>query len=410
MLNRYVVTTRCGVTPVLFNTISSKTLPVDASTEQLSSELFLEGQERELLERRLFGRPKAASFVVATTWECSLRCGHCCVIDKLRKVDDRELDVEKLKTFWNRYRDAYAADKAYPMMMAIVGGEAVGLRPEKSLAVLRAFWEVFPEHEHAVTTTTTNLFYKLTKDHLSLFDELGLVTVSIDGARDDHNKQRKAFTLRDENPFDLAMANLKTLLNRDENFYRKVRIQASVRDEVFFDNAKRVAFFEAVMRAGVPYEQIKWGGLYPTKREPEYSRAFQAVKLRGNVRTSPCCKYRMMSRFQIDPDNKVYTDYYQRDYIEDISLLGELDDPLEAMADRYRSLIKREMPIFGDENCMKCPVLGYCWGGCVNGTVIIGNKPSYGCGQAALVEKIGGMAASGTLVSPLPIISSDVFG
>jgi sulfatase maturation enzyme AslB (radical SAM superfamily) len=56
------------------------------------------------------------------------------------------------------------------------------------------------------------------------------------------------------------------------------------------------------------------------------------------------------------------------------------------------------MPALKDPECRSCPVIGLCWGGCVNGHLVVGDRPSAFCGQEALIERVRGLAAEGRLI------------
>jgi radical SAM protein with 4Fe4S-binding SPASM domain len=399
MINRYIYRTVADGEPILLNSISGQSLPADADESTLRKHLFLEGQEQELLYARLLAPPLGGSFLVATTWECSLRCTHCSVLEKLKRKDDAEIDEEKFREFLEAYKNRYTTDKPPIAMIGFAGGE-IGLRAEKSLSLLRIFKKCFDRQ--STSTCTTNLFFPLTDDHLSLFSELDYFAVSVDGLEEDHNRQRKAFNFRPENPFQKTIANLEYFAEHHPEIMEKVQIQAAVKDEVYFDKAKRLAFYEKFLRMGIADNKISWGGLHPTKRSPDKTEVFKRAVARPVYRSMPCCKYRYMSRFQIEPDNKVYSDYLQTQYQDSLSYLGELGDDLGVMEERFKRLILQDMPALRDDKCMTCPVLGYCWGGCINGLTMIGDKPSLFCNQPGLIEKVNAAADAGTLLKASP--------
>jgi radical SAM protein with 4Fe4S-binding SPASM domain len=191
------------------------------------------------------------------------------------------------------------------------------------------------------------------------------------------------------------MANLEYIAKHHPRVMEKIQIQAAVRDEVYFDKAKMLAFHETFLRMGIAETKISWGGLHPTKRSPEKSAVFKRAVARPVYRSMPCCKYRYMSRFQIEPDNKIYSDYLQTQYRIRSLILGELGDDLGVMEERFKRLILQDMPALRDDKCMSCPVLGYCWGGCINGLTMIGDKPSLFCNQSGLIEKVEAAAEAG---------------
>jgi hypothetical protein len=48
---------------------------------------------------------------------------------------------------------------------------------------------------------------------------------------------------------------------------------------------------------------------------------------------------------------------------------------------------------------MKCPAIGMCWGGCINGSPVIGDNPSAYCNQKKLIDKIAEYANDNTITS-----------
>jgi radical SAM protein with 4Fe4S-binding SPASM domain len=397
-LNRYIlpVVTKSGQ-EIYFNTITKEKYRKDLDESFYRERLCLEGQEIELIKKQMFKPPTEASFLVTNTWECSLRCGHCCVIDKLKKEETNDINILELYDFLERYRDAYMGDnKKFIVHVAFAGGE-VGLRPKQAVRQVRAFKEVFRDINIFYCNATTNLYYDITDEHMELFNELNNFTVSIDGLEEDHNKQRKSFGdyKVHGNPFQKTVNNLTQLL--DQGFAEKINIQASLKDEIHFDIEKKLAFFEYFIRKGMYVDHIKWNALFPTKRNPALSEAFKKSQKHMGIVHSPCCKFRFMSRIQLDPDGKLYSDYFQNDFTKELCFLGTLTSGMQEVEDQYKNMILQEMPIFKDKNCMTCPVLGYCWGKCINANVVAGFMPSEVCNQKELTKDVFDRLARGEL-------------
>ncbi len=93
----------------------------------------------------------------------------------------------------------------------------------------------------------------------------------------------------------------------------------------------------------------------------------------------------------IDHDDTIISDYYDWDR------LGTLDDPIPELLERHHRLVERTMPALQDPACRRCPVIGYCWGGCTNSRLLTENRPSAFCDQLALVEKVKRLATEGSL-------------
>lgn len=390
--NRYVlpVITKSN-SNILFNTITKEKYKITESEDFYESKYCYENQEMELIKKQLFAPPDTGNFLISSTWECSLRCSHCCVLDKLKKTDNNDVNLDALNDFLIRYREKYAGDfENFTVYVAFVGGE-IGLKPKQALEQMKVFKDVFKNYPLWYSTATTNLYYNLTDDHYEFFNHLTDLVVSVDGLEEDHNKQRKSFGDYKSlgNPFQKTIDNLDFLITK-KNMSEKIKVQASVKDEIYFDIDKKIAFYEYFIRKGLYAECISWNGLFPTRRNPKQSKAFELARKPPRLYKSPCCKFRFMSRIQIDPDNKIYTDYFQHNYLQELCHLGSLQDSLEKLEINYKNMILQEMPALNDKNCMICPVLGYCWGQCVNANAVMHVAPSSVCNQQEMINEVFG--------------------
>jgi radical SAM protein with 4Fe4S-binding SPASM domain len=215
--------------------------------------------------------------------------------------------------------------------------------------------------------------------NLSLLSKMTQITVSIDGNQIQHNTQRKS--LLHDDPYEKTIANLKIML---KNFGKNVYVQAAVRDEFFTTDYKK-SFYKTMLKLGVYKDNIIYGCIHPTKKKPDpqqmYLQSLKMVKLRDN----PCCKFRYMRNFVIDSSNSVFGEFFNA---SQENRLGSLDDDLETIQQRYKELILNTMPALKDEKCMSCPVLGFCWGGCISGNSFVHDQPSKYCNQEGLIAEV----------------------
>jgi radical SAM protein with 4Fe4S-binding SPASM domain len=68
--------------------------------------------------------------------------------------------------------------------------------------------------------------------------------------------------------------------------------------------------------------------------------------------------------------------------------LGNVAEDLSLILERRKSVIKNNFCYFTDDNCKKCEVIGYCWGGCVNNIEIVKNNPSNYCDQKKIISNL----------------------
>ena len=376
---------------LLFNSITQKSLPLNASVEILRDNLFLENQVMDAVKAKLISMPKTLKCEIITTWECNLRCSHCCVMKYLKKKDPDELNIEKLVVFFNEYLKKF--DSVDGIGLSFIGGESF-LRSNKILECINVTNEITKKYKKASNfSATTNLSYDLDLEKIEIFEKLTQINISIDGLEKEHNQQRYAFSDKSINPFQKTIKNLSKLISL--GFRDKINIQAALKSDLTDDFEYLVDFSEYLTKIGVIYEKIHVGSIFPTesRKSPEPSYV-NYKKNHVSMHTMPCCKYRMMSNFMICPDGKIYDNFYKQ---ED-SLVGTLDDSIDEIYEKNMRLILDEMPALNDPTCIKCPAIGYCWGGCIAGHVYIGNKPSYHCSKEKLVPFIEKLANDNNLI------------
>ena len=377
MLNKFVL--REG--DDLVNLVSKKRLAVSSDLSLLRDNFFLIGQDRECLESRLFMEPKSFEIKLVTTWECNLRCSHCFVLHQLVKKDKSHLDQGRFYGFLSRYLDSFGGLKKGRIQF--IGGEAA-LTARRNVDVMNFVEKTCKDRGVDIKFHTNTNCYDLNDDIIEYYDRLTEFTVSLDGPKHLHDAQRKAVGDK-SSAFDRTIANIRTLVSlgmRD-----KIRIQAAVSDEGMTEESI-LSFYKTLLMNGVLFKNIKYSLSVPTKTHEPGERFKEA---RRKPFPMPCCKYRWMGDFTVCNDNKDYCDYFD---ISEKNRLGSLDDSMDDLAARHRSIIM-SMPAMNDPKCQKCPVIGLCWGNCCNLNGLY--KPSELCDAEGLYENARVAAAEGRL-------------
>jgi len=380
-LSRYVFKTPEGY----LNTMTKERLRLDASREQLADGLFLEGQERESLEKRLFKRPNDLQLRILPTWECNLRCKHCSVLKNLKRKDPCRINPRDVLDFCLAHMERYGHSK---INIAFVGGECL-LEAKKCLEIMTIL-----ENESGAelnSSLTTNFAMNLTEDMVELLDKMSNFMVSLDGDEDQHNWQRKS---PDEklNPYKKTVANLKraVLLGLSD----KMKVQAAVQDEVF-DKAKKTAQIRMLTAMGI--KNISYGSCHPTVQNPEPDKMYIEALKSTAMHSKPCCEYRYMNFFSVNSDNDLYSEYYALS--NRFCSLSEAK--FDAIEPAYKKKILDNLSVLKDDICMnECPVVAYCWGKCINNEIYFEdfrNNPSKYCGRESLNKRVEMMAQAGRL-------------
>jgi len=390
-LSRFVYRTTQDGTDVLFHSVTQKLLLPTASEEVLRKHMFFEDQNQEAIRSRLAKQPDQLALNLVTTLECSLRCTHCCVLPILKTIDDDKINPEKLKVFLQRYFVKYPNIKRFQAYF--IGGESL-LYPQDILGLMQVVETVAAEANiKLMMGTTTNLAFPLTHEHIQVFDKLYNISISIDGFEEEHNTQRKAFKEKGINPFQVTVDNLKRLMLL--GYRDKIHVQAALRDNLLTDDYT-FRFTKYLTELGVKIENTLIGSIFPTKSKPVPEEQWYNHKTESLfLKNKPCCKYQFMSNIQVNSNGTMVDNYYTTEN----AYLGTLDDDIETIAQRNVDLIVNHMPALQDKTCLSCPALGYCWGGCVNGHVLIGNKPSLHCNKAKIVPHMQELAIKGRLIN-----------
>jgi radical SAM protein with 4Fe4S-binding SPASM domain len=380
-LSRYVVETWQDGEPVLFETVQKESLPIDASREQLRKRQFLAGQEEESINSYLFERaPKYLVLNISPTWLCNLRCGHCVVINRLVKQEPKGLDVDLVVDFICAHIEKYNTPK---VKLRFAGGEP--LLVAGKICELCEKLELLRDKVLIDTNMTTNLAMDIGEIELraiSYMDEFG---ASLDGLEGMHNKQRKSCDGSD-NPFEKTVSNLKKLILL--GMREKMHVQGAIREENFHEKKD---YFRLLMKIGILPAKIKFGCLHPTDKKP-LAAQFNKIFHDNHFYSKPCCKYQFMSNFCVDPTDSLFSDYYS------FVRVGSLTDPIDQIAEAARTIIREQISILNDPGCLKCPVVGYCWGGCTAGEFFWKGNPSQYCDQERLKGKVNELAGNGRLI------------
>lgn len=379
MFNNFVWETTKNGEPGFFNTINNCFLSYESSKEEFRKNFFYEDQIEECLIKKLENRNEEyANFTIILGWECNLRCKHCVVLKKLKmpQQDRTQIDLLKLKKFIKNYEKHmhYKGSK-----LCFVGGEP-----------LLYLDQIFELHKltdsNAEYFATTNLTIPLTDEDIDKIRIFKSITVSIDGNEEAHNGQRIPL-YETESVFSDIIENIKKLIKA--GLVDLIRVQAALTDENA-SKEKILDLYEILLSLGIKSKKIKIGCVHPTITKPNPEQSFLNVLAKGEICTKPCCKYRAESLL-IDKE-KIFSDFY--DYVE----IGSINDSPEEIVKKRIEKCFIHMPVLKDENCKKCPVLGYCWGGCSNGSVLTKENPSKFCGQKNLIEKIKLKSIDGSLV------------
>ena len=322
------------------------------------------------------------------TWECNLRCNHCCVLGLLKAKDDCEIRPEDVLKFCRAHKDRYGTTK---FNLSFLGGECL-LKARQCLEILDIVTHEFGE-EAVHCSLTTNLSMDLDATHMALLCRC-YVDVSLDGLEDQHNWQRKSLT-KESNPFRKTFCNLARLMKL--GMKERVTVQAAVQQKMY-DNTKKIEFFRSLIKIGV--KKILYGTCYPTQQNPDPDQIYLECLKNPRLVQKTCCDYRYMNLFTINSKNEIVGDYfglYQAKpfNLKDFGFSYGMDDLEKA----YKEKIRNGLNILHDKTCMdECPVVAYCWGGCQN-SEFNAKEPSRYCSRDSLESLVRSMAEQGSLMA-----------
>jgi uncharacterized protein len=377
MLSKTVKKTCHEGQEVFYNTITRKILPISASEEELKEHCFLDGMEMQAVEIFLNRPMERIGFTIIPTWECNLRCTHCTVLNKLMKKDPRQDNYEKVVDFIEQYSKLYSTSNC--VHIDFVGGE-----PLLACQSINKYMDLLEQRNLSMSySITTNLAVELTEEIIKFLNRLSYITISVDGDEHSHNEQRKSFDK--SNPYVTTVTNVKELIKL--GMLDKLGIQSALKDEYITIEYKKM-YYRQFLSLGVPFGKIKFGCLHPTENSPEPTEAYKSIAGRGDIQNNVCCKFRK-NQMVIDGD-KLYSDYYSWD------LLGTIDQVKEIVTNRI-NFVRNSLSVLKDDKCRSCPVIGCCWGGCVNAKGYFENPSRY-CNQQKLIDNVDEAARENTLI------------
>lgn len=367
----------------IYNSMNNVSLDIGSSESEFRENFFLAGQERQSLEARLFSRPKRLAVKIIPTWECNLRCKHCSVLHRLKKRDDFGIDPFDVANFMKSFKSHYGIDK---FTLLFIGGECL-LKSSECLSIADAVVSSLGA-DNVIISLTTNLSVDLTADSVRLLSMTKAFDVSLDGTEEQHNWQRKANGVQSGiNPFRKTFFNIMRLVKL--GLSDKIKVQAAIQDSMA-SKEEKARFFENLVRIGVSFKNITYGGVHPTEKNPKVDETYLKHLKSTSFWRTPCCDYRYMAHFSFNPDGSIDSDYFGN--IKDsatfnISEFGKSYGIAE-LEDFYRSKIEKNMSVMNDEVCLnQCPVLAYCWGRCHNNAHAVRN-PSSHCDMVGLEKAV----------------------
>lgn len=367
---------------VLFNTITRKILPANASEDELVKNCFLKGMESHAIDIFLSRKMPKVGLTIIPTWECNLRCTHCTVLKRLVKKDFRVINYEKIAKFLKKYVDLYSESKK--AHVDFVGGEPL-LSAASILEYMKSFENLNINTTYSITT---NLSVDLSLDIIALLNKVDYITISLDGTEISHNEQRKSID-GSESYFKI-LQNIKEIVKL--GMANKISVQSALQDK-WITLEHRREYYRQLMVLGIQYKKIMFGCVHPTDHAEEPTLTYRQILSGGKIRNNICCKFRN-NQMVLDGE-KLYSDYYSW------QLLGTIDECDSIFENRINS-VKTTLSVLKDNTCMSCPVLGCCWGGCVNAKEAF-IKPSNYCNQQKLIDMVDFCAKDNSLIEKLEI-------
>lgn len=369
----------------LVNLTTKKVLPKSSPDVLLRDNFFLEGQEKQSVDHYLFSeKPTDFAINLIPTWECNLRCSHCFVLHELKKKDSNELNADLVVQFVQKLIDKYPSIQRGNIHF--IGGEPT-LRSRKNLDIIEKIRNSNIPIQIRFTTTSNG--YDCDDVAIEFLSSLDVVTISVDGPKEWHDKQRKSCVDKDLSPFDSSISTIKKLIVK--GMRNKLTVQASLPEEAMTQE-NIIELYKVILMCGVKYEKIMPGFVAPTRQNPKIEESFLKVSA-GSAYVRPCCKYRFMKNFVIDSSNRVFCDLFDANKH---TFLGNLTDSINDIANSHERVIRASMPVLNDDKCKKCPVIGLCWGWCANTKAL---KPSDYCTPELLLEKVKKNSSKGNLVN-----------
>lgn len=299
---------------------------------------------------------------VIMTRHCNLRCTHCNINEWLDTKIESFFDLADFDDFLNKLKNIGKKN----ISILLIGGEVLS-----NFERLSSFIEKFKDYTLNITTNLVSL-----PNNFEILKHAN-ISVSIDGLPEDHNKLRGAGT------FEKTYNNLNKL--KKENY--KVHVQSLLPPEYFTSSIHKLNEFLAMMAyVGLKEKEIFTGLAVPFSIDKDKDNLF-VQKLSNNIPyKNPCCSYRFMSNFVVNPEGKLWNGYYNVP-VEDYCL-GTIKDSVEDIRKNYEKCIDKAH-FAKDKNCVSCPALQVCWGlYCYNTFKYDKNlKPSDLCDRENIIKK-----------------------
>lgn len=390
--SNYVYETQINDKTFLYHSLFQTMVEKGLDEESLRKGMFLAGQEREALYKRIYDREKRLKFFYVATWECSLRCPFCFVLKELEKKDYAKTDPDQLAIFLTNYFDRYTDTEK--IAVSYLGGEPLMERGFENCKTMQSVTADFAKRKglKLETTITTNGTITLDEDRLNFLKEIDMIAVSVDGDQLSHDLQRKVYRkdlLNGESPYIKTLRAIRSIVKA--GMKDRITINSALSDDIYNDPARMKEYVLTMLALGVDSKHLHIGTIVPTECRPKNTENYNAYLNSGFVFPKPCCVFQHMSFFTLH-GNALHGNYYEMKK----SQFGTLASTLEEIEDRYKQYIANTMPVLSDETCMSCPVIGFCWGGC-NHSKVLKEQPSKSCNQKLLELNVRKSAEAGTI-------------
>lgn len=375
----------------LVHLVTKKTISVNSTEDELLKQnLFFEDQDEEAIKKVLFDfflLDNSLSITIIPTWQCNLRCKHCFVLHKLVSKNDTFPDVQMICDFVQNYHKQYSISN---LSVDFLGGEST-IKAKECLDLIGLLDKLCNKLQINVTYQITTNGVLWNQNVAELLLKCSEIQLSIDGNEQSHNDQRKVVLDDNINCYRQVLLNLKRMVGL--GLSERILVAAALYDKYYKQDFVR-EFFRDVLSCGIKREKIKIGCISPTKIKPQIDNKYKQF-ITNNFFNMPCCTYRLGQRYVIDGSNNIYCNYFDD---QKKNALGSLAILPQDLIEKHKNAILNNMPILNDEKCKQCPVLGVCWGRCVDNCW---EKPSDHCDQQALINVVNNCAKDGSLINKI---------
>jgi len=372
-----------GSSVLVFNTLSSSFIKMDAETWQnindieeeskntlMKNGFIVESNDEELRDYKYdfyasIFRDSILSFYITPTMHCNFSCFYCFEEGQKKQGKMTKSTEDKVVSFLIK-------NKQKPIDIIWFGGE-----PLIGFDVMLSISNRLKENGVKYTSSIITNGSLLSPDKIDQLEILNLsfIQISMDGAKEDQDKRR--FFKGGKPSFDIIMGNIKYLL---ENTDIPLTIQVTVdktnatgyddllsyckehfptyldseRLQVGFNNVQNRTGFDVDSNCFAPEDLTQ-------RKKREISKCGDCNTLCDFLpHKSFACGYRTPSTLAIDAEGNIYPC---------LELLGDTSKAIGSLKDDTISLkeIKQcalRYDPFEDDECVKCPVLPLCGGGC----------------------------------------------